>query len=185
MYDASSRQVWDEDIRAQVMQRLSDLGDSITDLVVFAETKPPVMAPVSLPELVAEAVTLASTRPTCAHVAVRTDVPQTSVNVDREQLRRVLFNLIVNGAQAMQGQGEIAIRADVSRNRWQLEVIDNGPGISPAVRARLFEPFFSTKNHGVGLGLAFAKRVVQSHGGTIDFRFPPGGGAAAVLSLPT
>jgi signal transduction histidine kinase len=133
---------------------------------------------------VADAVAMARTRPACARIALRVDVPDIAVRADRAHLTRTLFNLILNGAQAMSAAGEISIRASVTGDRWQVEVADQGPGLSSEARARLFEPFFSTKSQGVGLGLAFAKRVVLLQGGTIELRCPPGGGTTAVLNLP-
>jgi signal transduction histidine kinase len=66
----------------------------------------------------------------------------------------------------------------------RVAVVDNGPGIAPEDRARLFEPFFSRKPNGTGLGLATSRRLVEAHGGRLEVEEAPGGGAAFVLHLP-
>jgi signal transduction histidine kinase len=174
----------EEDLGTHVSQRLGKLGDMVADLLAFAEMRPIALAAVPLRSLVHEAADMVRVRSDSAQVAIRVDVPDIVVRADGEVLRRALFNLILNGVQAMRGEGEITIRADVHDRRWRLELADQGPGIPPAARARLFEPFFSTKTHGVGLGLAFVRRVVSAHCGTIEVRSPPGGGTVVVLDLP-
>jgi len=168
----------------EVARRLRSASEVVADLVVFAEARAPIVAPASLRRIVQDAVCLAREAPACSHVAVHVDVPEALVRGDADQLTRVLFNLLMNGAQAMPKPGAIIIHGELRDGGVQIEVTDQGEGISPVVRPCLFEPFFSTKNRGVGLGLAFAKRVVNSHGGTIELRCPPGGGTTAVVTLP-
>jgi signal transduction histidine kinase len=66
-----------------------------------------------------------------------------------------------------------------------ISVGDNGPGVPEAVRDRIFYPFFTTKSHGSGVGLATAQKIAASHGGTLEFESPPGGGAVFRVRLPT
>jgi signal transduction histidine kinase len=174
----------DEEIYAETTRRLKALSDTVTDLVTYAETRRPVLVPVPLGDLVEEAVVLARGRLECASLAVEVDVPSVVVYVDREQVKRVIFNLILNGAQAMDGTGELAVRASVTDDRCRIQISDRGPGLAASVRERLFEPFFSTKNHGLGVGLAFAQRIARSHGGGIHLIHAAAGGTTASLDLP-
>jgi signal transduction histidine kinase len=84
----------------------------------------------------------------------------------------------------MQGRGRICVTAQ-TRDAWhELRIADSGPGIPVEIRGRLLEPFLTTKHRGTGLGLATAGRILQAHGGTIEFEFPPDHGTVAVIKLP-
>jgi signal transduction histidine kinase len=154
------------------------------DLLAFVDTRPASPTPTSLADLVMDAVRDACARLGVEHARVRVEVPQLTVLVDPAQFTRVLYNLIVNGAQAMRQPGEIVVRAFQYEDRIGIEVIDSGTGLSPAARARLFEPFYSTKTSGVGLGLAFVKRVVVRHHGEVRLEPAPSGGTIAIIELP-
>jgi C4-dicarboxylate-specific signal transduction histidine kinase len=115
------------------------------------------------------------------------DLPK--VRADAEQLRQVLINLIQNAVQAMEGHGEVIISTGerVMQRGAPLVMIaiqDHGPGIAPAVRKRLFAPFFTTKGKGTGLGLAISARAVLEMGGRIDVQSGEQGATFAVL-LPS
>lgn len=103
----------------------------------------------------------------------------------REALLKVLTNLVQNGLQAMGGRGRIALRARREGARVVLEVEDEGPGIPAEVQDRLFEPYFSTKSTGTGLGLVVCRNLMEKMGGSIRLQNRPDGrGAEAVLELP-
>ncbi len=108
------------------------------------------------------------------------------VRVDPEQMRRVLINLIDNAVRAMEGKGRIRIAASCPRGPGSLrvEVADTGPGISPAVRAKLFVPGFSGQPRGGGLGLAIVHRVVTDHRGSIRVEDNEPRGAKFVIEIP-
>jgi signal transduction histidine kinase len=78
----------------------------------------------------------------------------------------------------------VDVRVALEGNRLVLEVSDRGDGLSPGAEARAFEPFFTTRVHGTGLGLALARRVVEGHGGTIHADNREGGGAVFRITLP-
>lgn len=107
---------------------------------------------------------------------------------DRVQLQQVLINLIVNACDAMAAlpaaQRRIEIRSRRNGQQWQLAVQDSGPGIPPERLARIFEPFYTTKRQGMGLGLAICRNIVQAHQGRLWAENGPGGGACLHLSLP-
>ena len=111
------------------------------------------------------------------------------VTADPEQLRRVLINLLENAIQATPAGGRITLSIRgfevPGRDRVEIEVRDTGPGLDEAVAARVFQPFFTTRESGVGLGLAYVKKIVELHGGTIRAASPPEGGAVFTIVLPS
>ena len=107
------------------------------------------------------------------------------VHVDEPLLRRVLQNLISNAIQASPEGGELQFEVSALERFVRIEIRDRGVGLSPEVRARLFEPYFTTRSTGTGLGLAIAKRAVQEMGGTIRLEpRPDGDGTTATIDLP-
>ncbi len=108
---------------------------------------------------------------------------------DGDQLRQVLINLIVNSMEAMTDGGSLLIRtkrlvAAEGRTFLQLMVQDSGQGIEAAQLKNIFKPFYSTKEKGVGMGLAICQRIIQNHGGEIDVSSRLGNGATFIISLP-
>jgi signal transduction histidine kinase len=103
-----------------------------------------------------------------------------------------LINLVQNAAESIEGEGAITLRARTSVARLggrsrpvvTLEVADTGKGIPPAVQKRLFDPFFTTKESGTGLGLPIAARIVENHGGALQYRTVPGRGTTFGIVLP-
>jgi two-component system, NtrC family, sensor histidine kinase HydH len=103
--------------------------------------------------------------------------------LDRQRMRQVLINLIENAAEAS-AESAVEARVVAERDRLLFVVRDHGPGIAAEDLARIFEPFFSRRVQGTGLGLAVAKRLVELHGGTLTARNAPGGGAEFSITLP-
>jgi signal transduction histidine kinase len=107
------------------------------------------------------------------------------VRIDADQMQQVFLNLLLNADQAMPAGGSIAIATCPGPDATvQIEIADEGIGLPDGSTSRLFEPFFSTKPQGTGLGLATSMQIVVAHQGTIEARNRPGGGAAFVVTLP-
>ena len=106
------------------------------------------------------------------------------VSGDAGQLRQVLANLFANAVQAMDGGGEIGVDARHRNNYDEIIVRDHGPGVPTEYRGQLFEPLFSTKAKGTGLGLTICHQIIEHHGGTIELIEAEGGGAAFEIRLP-
>jgi two-component system sensor histidine kinase PilS (NtrC family) len=117
-----------------------------------------------------------------ASIALTANEP-VMVNADAGQLRQVVWNLLRNASEAAP---DLPIRVSVSRDqqRARLVIADEGPGISDEHLSRIFEPFFSTKEGGTGLGLPTVHRIVEEHHGRIELSRNPSGGTSAVLTLP-
>jgi len=105
-------------------------------------------------------------------------------SVDRQQFRQAIWNLCVNAFQAMPEGGELRVSTTVTGRTLVLKVTDTGEGIVASDLAQIFEPFFSTKADGSGIGLALVHRIVQEHGGEIDVQSRPGAGTTFTLTLP-
>jgi len=165
--------------------RLDALNDIVQDLLLFASPRPPRLEPVALAMIFDDILVLLKADPRFASVDVRVDIGPAWVDADREQLKQVLLNLMLNSAQAMQGRGTIVVSVRPRAGMQELSIADQGPGIPPDARDRLFEPFFTTKHRGTGLGLATARRVIEAHGGRIELASPSGGGTIATIALPT
>jgi signal transduction histidine kinase len=124
--------------------------------------------------------------------------PSHVVSCDADHLRRVVFSLIENAVQAIERERSdpaasdtpekpahrVWVRSRHVSDRIEIEIGDNGPGIAPDVLPRIFEPLFSTKAFGVGLGLSLVKQILDYHGGGIDVTSEAGKGARATLWLP-
>jgi len=108
------------------------------------------------------------------------------VQADGIQIDQVLVNLVLNAIQAMRATrgGTLTLTLDPHQEGARVRVSDTGPGIPPAHRGRLFDPFFTTRPDGAGLGLFSCRRIIQAHGGTIGVRARPGGGTLFTIWLP-
>jgi len=107
--------------------------------------------------------------------------------IDRERLRRAVVNLIENACQAIEGErkpGIVTVSTLPAAPNVLVRVADTGPGVPDEIRGRIFEPLFSTKGSGIGLGLAIVRDTVEQHGGTIRVEDSPGGGACFDILLP-
>jgi signal transduction histidine kinase len=151
----------------------------------FASSPTPRPAPTSVSALVASVV-----EPYRAglgtHVAIDTDLPDDlpTLLLDRTLLARALTNVIENALHAMPGGGTLSIAARLDGSRVRLSLSDTGSGMDADALRKIFEPYFSTKAAGTGLGLTIAKRNVELQGGTISVQSAPGQGTTVIITLP-
>jgi len=166
------------------------VGRIVSDLLAFSRTPSPQGALMDLNELVGHVLTLLSHRLELEQVAVITELAPTlpQLSGDSSQIQQVLINLLMNAAEACSGGGEIHVRTRLSEDGINaiLELEDNGQGIAPENLSRIFDPFFSTKEEGkgVGLGLSVVYGIVEAHGGTIDVHSKAGAGTTFRVILP-
>lgn len=165
----------------------------VNDFLQLARPSEPSFERVAVGTLLREAGALLE--PQLAKRSVRLvveDPPQAWLRADPRQLKQVLINLVDNGGQSIQGAGEVALRARTAAHALagqmtetvEIEVADTGKGMSPEVVRRLFDPFFTTKENGTGLGLPIAARIVEQHGGVIEYETKVGRGTTFRLVLP-
>ncbi len=135
--------------------------------------------PVHLNELLEEVLVQIPYQEPLGKVEVHTDfAPDLPVlYADREKLRQIFTNFILNALQAMDGQGRLTLRTHPEAGEIAVEVQDTGPGIAPELREAIFHPFFTTKSTGTGLGLATCSSLVEGMGGSLELESEPGQGA--------
>ncbi len=167
----------------RIKEQLDIANGIITNLLDMVRNRPLQREPVRLHEVVAAARSgLHWPAGVTLELLGLLELPE--VDGDRGQLRQVLVNLLENAAFAASPSGTVTIRGRREAGAVSLDVEDTGPGVDPATRRRLFEPLITTKDHGVGLGLALCKRIAERHGGEVAYTDRDGGGARFTLRLP-
>jgi len=106
------------------------------------------------------------------------------LRVDRDLIKQALLNLVLNGCQAMPTGGELTVRPHLVPHGLQLEIADQGVGIPPEARDKIFSLYYTTKPNGTGVGLAMAYRIIQLHNGSIDFSSEVNRGTTFRVVLP-
>jgi len=168
----------------RIANEVTRANKTINDILDLARNRPPQRQCTDVRELVDGAVRVSSIPPA---IAVEIQLPPAglAVEVDPDQIRQVLVNLLTNAAQAMPSGGHIRVHAEARQDgsAARLRVSDDGPGVPAEVRHRIFEALFTTKAKGSGLGLALCRRIMEAHGGTIELEARPGG-ASFLLTFP-
>jgi two-component system sensor kinase FixL len=174
----------DIQVVGDIVARIDALNDLMKDLLLFARPPQPRVTPVDVILLLKTVTHLVRQDPALRGLRVDVAGEAPVLSADAELLKIVVQNLLINGAQAMQGKGLIQISVTTEDGVCQITIADHGPGIAPEVREKLFTPFFTTKARGTGLGLSTARRLIEAHGGTLAIECPPTGGTSATLRLP-
>jgi signal transduction histidine kinase len=179
---------------AQLIDReLVRLEHVVSDFLQFARPAEPTFAPVSVGLPLHEVQNLLAPQLTRNGIQlVLENYPPARINADAAQIQQVLINLVQNAADSMNGRGAITMRAREARKRLAngetdvviLEVADTGKGFGPEIEKRLFDPFFTTKATGTGLGLSIAARIVEKHGGTLQYQTHVNHGTTFGVVLP-
>lgn len=174
----------DRGVMGEICARLGALSTMVRNILVFARPKEPRLSPQRVRPVVERVVALLGNDPEFRAVRFDLDGEDGPLEMDPDQIGEVLHNILQNACQATPAGGavRVAIRWDPSRCR--ITVADRGPGIPEEVRAKLFTPFFTTRTRGTGLGLAVAKSIAESHGGTVEIRSPAQGGTEVGIELP-
>jgi signal transduction histidine kinase len=174
----------DKPVVGDIIARLDALNGIVHDLLVFARPRQLRSESVNLDRVIRDTLMLLHRDPMFANLHVEFPQSDAVTSADAEQLQLVFTNILMNAAQAMGGNGEIAIGIERREHQFVVSIADKGPGMPPDVREKVFEPFFTTKHRGTGLGLPIARRIVSAHGGTIDIETPESGGTVVRVSLP-
>jgi signal transduction histidine kinase len=122
--------------------------------------------------------------PDAVRVTVRANGGPRMLMGHYEPLRRAFSNIYRNASEAMQGRGAIDVTVTSDAAGLAISIADHGPGIAAEYRQRVFEPYFTTKDDGTGLGLALVRVTLEAHRGTIDVSETPGGGATFLIVFP-
>ncbi len=110
--------------------------------------------------------------------------PNITLTADPSQLRQAMVNLLQNGLEAVNGNGQVKVTATPNQHDIEISISDNGPGLTPEQTQRLFSPGFTTKQTGSGLGLVMVEKIVSDHRGSINVQSQPGKGTTFTLRLP-
>lgn len=167
------------DEEAAACQRIAE------ELLMYARS--PALEPVVVhaEALIRDAVErCADASPEPSSPALRVEAEPAILSVDPLRIRQVIINLVENAKQAAAGDEPVIVRGERAGDGYRIEVLDRGKGFSDEARAHLFEPFYTTRRDGTGLGLAVCYGLVVAHGGTIHAETRPGGGARFVIDLP-
>jgi two-component system sensor histidine kinase PilS (NtrC family) len=172
-------------LSAIVLKESDRLNEILRDFLAYARPAPLAIRRIDVAEVMDEVLCLLEHRTELSRIKItREFTPGLAWDVDPQQLRQALWNLSLNALQAVSDTGELRMRAAVEDGRLIIQVTDTGEGILPDDLLHIFEPFYSTKAGGSGLGLALVHRVVQDHGGDLDVRSASGFGTTFTLSLP-
>jgi two-component system sensor histidine kinase HydH len=158
----------------------------VADLLAYARPRPPERQQVDVAALVRQAAGLLAEEAaaTGARVAVAAPSGPVPVWADAGQLTQLLTNLLLNAIQATPAGGTVWVEVTPEKAAVAVTVADEGPGISPARAAQVFEAFYTTRPKGTGLGLAICRRIAEAHGGRLRVEAHPGPGARLRLELP-
>ena len=170
---AEELQILDEE--AAACQRIAE------DLLAYARVSALQQRPVNLPEFLGEAIHRLDAM---LDTVVELHAEPVTIEADPARLRQVLANLLRNAAAASPGDQPLRVEAGPTATGAVLRVLDRGPGVAPEDRTRVFEPFYSKRSGGSGLGLAVCQGLIGAHGGTIEVHPRPEGGAIFEIHLP-
>lgn len=165
----------DQRLMEIIVREADRLRQTINDFLSFAHPHPCQFAPVSLPSVIEDVIFLARRDPLCTDdVTLEPSVSSEiqTIEADRDRLHQILWNLVRNSLEAIKGKGRIGVEARpeslLGREGMVIRISDDGPGIALQDRELIFEPFFSRKARGSGLGLALVHSAVTAHGGKIE-----------------
>jgi len=160
----------------------------VKGLLDFARQTKPQKQIVDLNSVVEDVLNFVRNQASFHDIAIETDLEPKlpCVMADRDQIRQVVLNTVLNAAEAMPNGGSIRVtsRSDPTTRQIEVRIADTGPGIPDEIKNKLFEPFFTTKKSGTGLGLAIAYGIMQRHKGTIWIESERGKGTTIILSIP-
>lgn len=171
-----------------VQKEIDRIGAIVHQLLDLSRAGALEMEPIITGDLFKELNTFAqmTLRPRLVNFTAKDLCPGKIVHVDRDKLYQVVLNLLLNAADAAGENGRVALRAYEYEGDYCLQVADNGPGVPPELREKIFELFFTTKppGKGHGIGLATCRSIVERHGGRLEVMTSEWGGAAFVVRFP-
>jgi len=172
----------DRKLMGIVVKEADRLSGLLTDFLTFARPQKPQKEDVDICIVIDELLEMISKDNRFELVSVSKHCPERAiVSIDHSQIWQILWDLTINAAEAMNGKGDLSIGFDA--DVMQIVVEDSGPGIAEEIKGSVFDPFFSTKEKGTGLGLASVYSVMEAHGGRVEVTASSLGGAKFILDF--
>jgi signal transduction histidine kinase len=181
--DASDRNVRRLERLGNEVQRVEDILD---DFLKYAGKQELHLVATDLRQVLEELIDFFRPQAEAARVVLRGSWPSETVaaRADVPLLKQAVLNLMINSLQAMTEGGELLLRLGGDQQRATIEVIDTGPGIPQDLREKVFDPYFSGRQGGSGLGLPTTRRIVRQHDGEVSIDGDPGQGTRFLITLP-
>jgi len=173
-------------ILGEVLSEVNRIDRSVINLLSYSKPRKPDFLKVDLVKLIENVISflkkVADSKDICLHLTAPCEVPH--MTGDENELKQLFINLILNSLEAIQKKGNVWVNVKCPfDSRVSIEVADDGPGIPPEQLGKIFMPFFTSKKHGTGLGLATCKRIVTNHGGFIQVQSEPAKGTRFTIDL--
>ncbi len=169
-----------------LVQEVERLNRSISELLDYARPQKLQKNKVDIQKLLEKAVSLLSMDAEASGVQMVTDFPELlpMLNADEDKLIQVFLNLFLNSIQAMAGGGTLTVSTMKTEESVKIVLTDTGCGVSADNISRVFDPYFTTKPEGTGLGMAMSAKIVEEHGGSITFESEEGKGTSVIVEIP-
>jgi signal transduction histidine kinase len=170
-----------------ILAEIARLNRIVDDLYMVSRPPQMTIRPTAIDDVVAKSLFCLSEDivKKRLHLEQRLEPGIPEFNADPERLQQVLINVLKNAIEATPENGSIEISTCRREGRVRVAVKDSGPGVPAADREKVFEPFYSTKKGGTGLGLCISQSIIDEHNGKMVLETPPGGGACFIMELPT
>jgi signal transduction histidine kinase len=174
------------DVVDELMAQIVRLETLVRDLLTYARPRPLSRQPVELPHLLDRVLRFVQEdgHPRVLNVERDYDPRSSRIVADPQQLEQLFLNLIQNAAQAMEDGGTLAVSTGANGGQVEIVFSDTGQGIAVRDLPRIYQPFFTTRHRGSGLGLTIVRKIVDDHGGSIRVESGPGTGTTATVTLP-
>jgi hypothetical protein len=174
-------------ILAEVLSEVNRIDRSVINLLSYSKPKKPDFVKTDLVSLIRDVISflrkMADSKGILLKLHSSTEIPP--ITADENDLRQLFMNLIINSIEAMETHGQVCINLKVNADsKLRVEVSDNGPGVPHDKLGKIFQPFYTSKKQGTGLGLATCKRIVLDHGGEIRVESEWGKGTTFLVDLP-
>ncbi len=168
-----------------IISETERLNKLVSTLIDAARPRNPNFNPIDLTQLIYRVIALLQSQAQAKQITLEFSQTEVmTVLADQDQMTQVLMNLLINAIQILPAQGKVALHLEKHTHNIKLTVVDNGPGIEVNSQSQVFEPFFTQRAGGVGLGLAVVRQIVHAHRGDISYRNSVTGGAEFTIILP-
>jgi signal transduction histidine kinase len=170
----------------KIVDTINHLNRRIEHILGFARPLSLTAQSGNLNQIINDILELLRSQVTANQIEVRLSLDEQNASwmIDESSMRGALMNLIVNAIEAMPGGGTLSIDSKWTEETLQLEITDTGGGIADDQIKKIFEPFYTTKEQGLGLGMPYAKKIVEEHGGSVSLNTRSGEGTTIHITLP-